>query len=313
MGKKISVVIPVYNEEKNVSLISQELVSVFSSLSYEYEIIFVNDGSRDNSLLEILRLGEADGRIKGLDFSRNFGKEPALSAGCHVASGDAVITMDADLQHPASLIPELLKEWEDGAEVVYTVRKKNEGASLMKKLTSSAYYWLFNKITSITTEPRSTDFRLLDKKVIEVFRKFPERERMFRGMVDWMGYRRARVEFVAQERKYGKAGYSYAKLFGLAINSFTSFSLLPLKIAGYLGLIITTFSGLLLIVMFVSQFFKDWWVFTPLAILATINIFLVGMVLISLGFVALYIARIHSEVINRPLYIVREMVNFRND
>ncbi len=310
MSKKISVVIPVYNEEKNVSLVSQEVAAVFSSLPYEYEIIFVNDGSRDNSLLEILRLGEADSRIKGLDFSRNFGKEPALSAGCHIASGDAVITMDADLQHPAELISELLKEWEKGAEVVYTVRKKNEGASLMKRLTSSAYYWLFNKITSVTTEPRSTDFRLLDKKVIEVFRKFPERERMFRGMVDWMGYKRSRVEFVARERKYGQAGYSYAKLFGLAINSFTSFSLLPLKIAGYLGVVITACSGLLLIVMFAAQFFKDWWVFTPLSILATINIFLVGIVLVSLGFVALYIARIHSEVINRPLYIVREKVNF---
>ncbi|MBP9697590.1 MAG: glycosyltransferase family 2 protein [Candidatus Moranbacteria bacterium] len=310
MSKKISVVIPVYNEEKNVSLVSQEVAAVFSSLPYEYEIIFVNDGSRDNSLLEILRLGEADSRIKGLDFSRNFGKEPALSAGCHIASGDAVITMDADLQHPAELISELLKEWEKGAEVVYTVRKKNEGASLMKRLTSSAYYWLFNKITSVTTEPRSTDFRLLDKKVIEVFRKFPERERMFRGMVDWMGYKRSRVEFVARERKYGQAGYSYAKLFGLAINSFTSFSLLPLKIAGYLGVVITACSGLLLIVMFAAQFFKDWLVFTPLSILATINIFLVGIVLVSLGFVALYIARIHSEVINRPLYIVREKVNF---
>lgn len=310
MSKKISVVIPVYNEEKNVSLVSQEVAAVFSSLPYEYEIIFVNDGSRDNSLLEILRLGEADSRIKGLDFSRNFGKEPALSAGCHIASGDAVITMDADLQHPAELISELLKEWEKGAEVVYTVRKKNEGASLMKRLTSSAYYWLFNKITSVTTEPRSTDFRLLDKKVIEVFRKFPERERMFRGMVDWMGYKRSRVEFVARERKYGQAGYSYAKLFGLAINSFTSFSLLPLKIAGYLGVVITTCSGFLLIAMFAAQFFKDWWVFTPLSILATINIFLVGIVLVSLGFVALYIARIHSEVINRPLYIVREKVNF---
>lgn len=310
MSKKISVVIPVYNEEKNVSLISQEIADVFASLPYEYEIIFVNDGSRDNSLLEILRLGEADPKIKGLDLSRNFGKEPALSAGCHAASGDAVITMDADLQHPASLIPELIAHWERGAEVVYTVRKKNEGASFMKRLTSAAYYWLFNKITSVTTEPRSTDFRLLDKKVIEVFRKFPERERMFRGMVDWMGYKRSRVEFVARERKHGKAGYSYAKLFGLAINSFTSFSLLPLKIAGYLGVVITACSGFLLIVMFASQFFKEWWVFTPLAILATINIFLVGIVLVSLGFVALYIARIHSEVINRPLYIVREKVNF---
>lgn len=310
MSNKISVVIPVYNEEKNISPVSQEVISVLSVLPYDYEIIFVNDGSRDNSLLEILRLGEKNPKIKGLDLSRNFGKEPALSAGCHIASGDAVITMDADLQHPASLIPELVAHWERGAEVVYTVRKKNEGASLTKRLTSSAYYWLFNKVTSVTTEPRSTDFRLLDKKVIEIFRNFPERERMFRGMVDWMGYKRSRVEFTARERKYGQAGYSYAKLFGLAINSFTSFSLLPLKIAGYLGLVITTCSGLLLTVMFVSKFFEDGWVFTPLSILATINIFLVGIVLISLGFVALYIARIHSEVINRPLYIVRQKVNF---
>lgn len=313
MSKKISVVIPVYNEEKNVPLITEEIAGVFAALPYEYEIIFVNDGSRDNSLLAILRLAEQRPNIKGIDFSRNFGKEPALSAGCHAASGDAVITMDADLQHPAALIPELISHWEKGAEVVYTVRKKNEGASFTKLATSSMYYWLFNKITSVTTEPRSTDFRLLDKKVIEVFRKFPERERMFRGMVDWMGYKRSRVEFVAQERKHGQAGYSYAKLFGLAINSFTSFSLLPLKIAGYLGVVITACSGLLLVVMFVAQFFKHWWVFTPLSILATINIFLVGIVLISLGFVALYIARIHSEVINRPLYIAREMVNFRND
>ncbi len=310
MSKKISVVIPVYNEEKNLPLISQEVGGVFSGTPYEYEIIFVNDGSSDNSLLEIIRLGENDSRIKGLDFSRNFGKEPALSAGCHLATGDAVITMDADMQHPASIIPELLSHWERGAEVVYTVRKKNEGASLMKKMTSGMYYWLFNKITSVTTEPRSTDFRLMDKKVMDVFRRFPERERMFRGMVDWMGYKRARVEFVARKRLHGEAGYSYVKLFHLALNSFTSFSLLPLKMAGYFGVMITTLSGTLLVVMFISEFFSQWWVFTPLAILATVNIFLVGIVLISLGFVALYIARIHNEVINRPLYIVREKVNF---
>ena len=283
------------------------MASVFSSLPYEYEIIFVNDGSRDNSFLEIFKLSRDDAHVKGLDFSRNFGKEPALSAGCHLASGDAVITMDADLQHPASLIPELLAHWEKGAEVVYTVRKKNEGASLMKKMTSSMYYWLFNKITSVTTEPRSTDFRLMDKKVMDVFRRFPERERMFRGMVDWMGYKRARVEFDARKRLHGEAAYSYAKLFRLALNSFTSFSMLPLKLAGYLGVIITTLSGVLLTVMVISEFFAGWWVFTPLAILATVNIFLVGIVLISLGFVALYIARIHNEVINRPLYIVREI------
>lgn len=306
----ISVVIPAYNEEKNLPLMAAEIERVFASLSYDYEIIFVNDGSTDNSLLEILRLTEKNPKIRSLDFSRNFGKEPATSAGCHVARGDAVITIDADLQHPTTLIPTFLDRWEQGAEVVYTVRKKTEGASIMKRLTSAVYYWLFNKISEVQTEPRSTDFRLMDKKVIEVFRQFPERERMFRGMIDWMGYHRVKVEFTAAERKHGTAAYSYRRLFRLAMNSFTSFSLLPLRFAGYFGVVITAFSGLLLIVMILSEFLDGWWAFTPLSVLATINIFLMGIVLISLGFIALYIARIHNEVINRPLYIVREKINF---
>jgi len=309
MLKMISVVIPVYNEEKNIPLIAKEIADVFSSLQREYEIIFVNDGSRDNSLLEILKLSREDSRVKGLDFSRNFGKEVATSAGCHVATGDAVITMDADLQHPPAMIPELIKHWEDGAEVVYTVRKKNEGASITKRLTSYLYYWIFNKVAEVQTDPRSTDFRLMDKKVIEVFRRFPERERMFRGMIDWMGYRRVRVEFVASERRYGTAVYSYQKLFRLAMNSFTSFSLLPLRFAGYIGVFIMLLSGLLLAGMLIVDWFFDPNMFTPIAILGVSNMFLIGIVLVSLGFIALYIARIHNEVINRPLYIVRERIN----
>lgn len=310
MSKTVSVVIPIFNEEKNIPLLYREVVSVFSSLPYEYELIFVNDGSTDNSFLTVHRLSQADKRVKGLDFSRNFGKECATSAGCHYASGDAIITMDADLQHPPELIVDLVKEWEGGAEVVYTVRKKNKGASFIKRIASSFYYWIFNKVASISTEPRSTDFRLMDKKVIDVFREFPERERMFRGMIDWMGYRRAKVEFNANRRVHGSAGYSYRKLIKLAMNSFTSFSLLPLKIAGYFGIIITTVSGALLMIMLLSRWFFDPSLFTSLAILATTNTFLIGIVLISLGFIALYIARIHSEVINRPLYIIRERINF---
>lgn len=309
MSKKISIVLPVCNEEKNIPLIYQELVDVFSSLSYDYEIIFVNDGSKDNSLLEILRLSKINPRVRGLDFSRNFGKEPATSAGCHIATGDAIVTIDADLQHPTKLIPELISHWEKGAEVVYTVRRKSEGASLTKRFTSYLYYWLFNKVSEVHTEPRSTDFRLMDKKVIEVFRKFPERERMFRGMIDWMGYKRVKVEFDAQERRFGSATYSYRKLFRLALNSFTSFSLLPLRLAGYLGVFITVSSGLLLLVMFIANWTLDTRLFTPIAILGTSNTFLIGIVLISLGLMTLYIARIHSEVINRPLYIVREEIN----
>lgn len=313
MSKKISIVIPVYNEERNIALVKRGIAGVFSPLPYEYEIIFVNDGSTDNSLLEILKLSREDSHVKGLDFSRNFGKEPATSAGCHVANGDAVITMDADLQHPPALITKFLELWEKGAEVVYTVRKENKGADWFKRISSKFFYFIFNKVSEVKTESGTTDFRLMDRKVIEVFRKFPERERMFRGMIDWMGYRREKVEFVAPERIHGNANYSYNKLFRLAINSFTSFSLLPLRLAGYVGIFITLVSGLLLMGMLITDWFFDPSTFTPIAILGVSNMFLIGIVLISLGFIALYIARIHNEVINRPLYIVREKVNIEGD
>lgn len=301
-----------YNEEKNIPLVADEIASVFSRLPFEYEIIFVNDGSRDASFAAITQLAREKSNIRGIDFSRNFGKETATSAGCHVAMGDAIVTMDADLQHPASFISEFIRHWQDGAEVVYTVRKKNEGASLTKRWTSALYYWIFNKVSEFQSEPRSTDFRLMDKKVIEAFRKFPERERMFRGMIDWMGYRRVKVEFSALERRHGRATYSYAKLLKLAINSFTSFSLLPLRFAGYLGVLIVTVSGILLTVMLTNRWFFNPDLFTPIAILATGNTFLIGIVLVSLGFIALYIARIHNEVIGRPLYIVRDAVNIQD-
>lgn len=307
--KRVSIVIPVFNEEKNIPLIFDEIKGVFSDIAYDFEIIFVNDGSSDNSLLEILRLSREDDRVKGLDFSRNFGKEPATSAGCHFATGDAVVTMDSDLQHPPELIPTFLGLWESGAEVVYTVRKENKGVGFAKDISSKLFYFIFNRVSEVPTESGTTDFRLMDRKVIDVFRNFPERERMFRGMIDWMGYRRAKVEFVARDRVNGKATYSYRKLFRLALNSLTSFSLLPLRMAGYLGIAIMLASGLMLSAMLVTRWFFDFGMFSPIAILAVGNIFLIGIVLVSLGFIALYIARIHGEVINRPLYIVRETVN----
>ena len=310
MGKLISIVIPVFNEEKNIPLVFAGVKKTLATRpEYACEVIFVNDGSRDNSLLEILKLSREDSRVKALDFSRNFGKEPATSAGCHVAEGDAVVTMDADLQHPPELILKFLELWENGAEVVYTVRKENKGAGWFKQLSSKLFYWIFNKVAEVKTESGTTDFRLMDKKVIDVFRTFPERERMFRGMIDWMGYKREKVEFVAPDRIHGSANYSYNRLFQLALTSFTSFSLLPLRLAGYIGIFIMAVSGLLLAGMLVTRWFIDPDMFTPIAILGVSNMFLIGIVLVSLGFIALYIARIHNEVINRPLYIVRERVN----
>lgn len=307
-SKLISIVIPIYNEEKNIPMVVSAIRKVFSGSEYGHEIIFVNDGSKDSSILELNKLSMQDKNIKVLDFSRNFGKEVATSAGCHFAKGDAVITMDGDLQHPPELILEFLKKWEGGAEVVYTVRQENQGASFVKNTTSKVYWWIFSKISSMEMEPHSTDFRLMDRKVIEVFKKFPERGRLFRGIVDWMGYKREKIEFIAPERKNGKATYAYRKLLHLAINSITAFSLMPLRLAGYLGVFITTVSFILLLVMLITEIFNTL-VFTIMAFIVVSNTLLIGIVLMCLGFIALYIARIHDEVVNRPLYIVRNKIN----
>lgn len=308
MPKKISVIIPVFNEEKNLDPLFAEISAVFANLNYAAEIIFINDGSTDKSVEILENIARNNEQVKVLDFSRNFGKEVATSAGCHFSRGDAVITMDADLQHPPQIISELIRKWEEGFEVVYTVRQENKGASLTKKITSSLYYWLFNKISSVNSEPHSTDFRLMDKKVIDEFKKFSERSRIFRGIIDWMGYKRARIEFTAPERNSGKISYSYRKLFALAINSITAFSLLPLRIAGYFGIFITIISSIVLLIIALSEIF-NFTVFSPITIIAVANTFLMGVVLICLGFIALYIARIHDESSGRPLYIIRNKIN----
>ncbi|PIR73436.1 MAG: glycosyltransferase [Candidatus Moranbacteria bacterium CG10_big_fil_rev_8_21_14_0_10_35_21] len=312
MNKKlISLVIPIYNEESNVPLLYKSLMNNLSKLNqYKFEIILINDGSQDKSLEIISKLIQEDQRVKLIDFSRNFGKEAATSAGCHLAKGNVVITMDADLQHPPELIQELIAKWREGHEVVYTVRKENQGASFTKKITSQIYWWIFNKISSVTSEPHSTDFRLMDRMVIETFKKLPERERLFRGLIDWMGYRRAKIYFTAPERHSGKVAYSYGKLFHLAINSITAFSLLPLRFAGYFGTFITVSSFLFFLSMLITRWFINPLLFTALAFVIVANTFLIGIVLISLGFIALYIARIHDEVIGRPLYIIRKKTNF---
>jgi dolichol-phosphate mannosyltransferase len=309
--KLISIVVPVYNEEKNIGDFYRESKKALSSYcsDFDFEFVFVDDGSRDASILELRQLANKNHEVRVIEFSRNFGKEVATSAGCHYAKGDAVVTMDADLQHPPELIRDFIDEWREGIEVVYTVRKENEGASFVKKLTSSMYWWIFNKISSYNSESRTTDFRLMDRRVIDEFNKFSERGRLFRGIIDWMGYKRKRIEFVAPERNNGNATYSYAKLFGLAINSLTAFSLMPLRLAGYFGIMITSISFLLLLFMLFNRFFGSDPIFTPIAYVIVANTLLIGIVLICLGFIALYIARIHDEVTNRPLYIIKDKYN----
>lgn len=315
MQKTISIIVPVHNEEKNIPLINAELLNVFAPLSlYDYEIIYINDGSKDNSQEVIDNLAQNDQRIKSIEFSRNFGKESATSAGLQYATGNAVIAIDADLQHPTSLIPDLIKKWEDGADVVIGIRTKNKGQSLFKRFCSHSYYKFINAISDTPIEQGATDFRLIDRKVVNEFNKFTEHERMTRGIIDWLGFKRDFIKFEANERINGEASYSFWKLTNLALSSSVSHSLFPLKIAGYLGLFITITSGIGGVVIFIENYiFNDiWgWSITGSAKLAVLMIFFIGIVLGCLGLVALYIGNIRNEVSGRPLFVVRSVKNIK--
>ncbi|WP_216235385.1 glycosyltransferase family 2 protein [Polynucleobacter wuianus] len=310
MPKKIAIVVPVYREAENLPALYQRLELVTAQLpEFTWEYIFVNDGSPDNSYEVLASLAATDSKIKVLDLSRNFGKEIALTAGVHESINcDAVICIDADLQHPPELIPRLVSAWGDGAEVVVTVRTSTDREPLVRRWGSTIFYWLINRVSSFEMIPKATDFRLYDKKVVLAFERATERERMFRGIMDWMGFRRVLIEFKADAREHGEAGYSYSKLWSLAINSITSFSLWPLRITGYLGVFITGSSTLMLLWMLGNYLLRSQILYTPLAIVVVANTLLIGVVLMAIGLVALYIGTIHTEVINRPLYLVREKI-----
>ena len=314
--KKVSIIIPVFNEEDNISKVHQALGNVLSIDGYEYEITFVDDGSTDNSIKELNDVAARDSRVKVVEFSRNFGKEMATTAGINSSTGDLAILIDADLQHPVGLIPDFIKKWEAGAEVVIGVREKNKGEGLIKKIGSAVFYKIVNAIGDTKIMPRATDYRLLDRKVIDEFNRFTERNRMTRGLIDWLGFKKDYIYFQANERQSGEAGYSMRKKFRLALSTFTSFSLVPLKIAGYLGVVITLVSAILgLFILIEDIILRDplGLGFSGTAMLAVMLLFLVGIILICLGFIALYIANIHGEVTNRPMYVIRRSVDGKNE
>jgi len=306
MPKVVSIIIPVHNEEKNIPLIKAEISDIFLSLSYDYEIIFVNDGSDDNSQIAIEDLIKTDKRIKNIEFSRNFGKEMAMTAGLNHSRGDCAIIIDADLQHPTEMIPVFIADWEKGNEVVVGIRKSSKSDTLIKTFGSNLFYKIMATISEVEMIPNSTDFRLIDRKVINVFNQCTERTRITRSLISWLGFKTSFIEFEARERANGKASYSTLKLIKLALSSFVAMSLFPLKIAGYLGIFITSTSGLLLLFILLEKLiFNDPWHFTWLAFLVVSILFLAGIILSCLGLIALYIGAILQDVSGRPLYVVR--------
>lgn len=310
MSKLISVIIPIYNEAINVSLIYNAVIAEFAKFGadFDYELIFIDDGSVDSSLSEIKGIADKDQKVKYIEFSRNFGKEVATTAGINNAKGNAAILIDADMQHPPRLIPEFVAKWQDGFDMVIGVRQQNSREGFIKKIGSMVFYSIMNIISETDMTARGTDYRLIDKKIINEFNRFTEHNRITRGLLDWLGFKKAYISFVADPRVNGVASYKKIKLMKLAVSTFISHSLFPLRLAGYLGVLIILFSGSLGFFIFVNKYIINdpfSFNFSGPAILAVINLFLIGIVLSCLGLISLYIGNIQNESLNRPLYVIR--------
>ena len=303
-----SVVVPLHNESAGLSMFHKDLLEVIHETAGDsYEIIYCDDGSNDGTAEMVQEWNKADPKVKLLKLSRNFGKESALSAGIAEASGQAILMLDGDGQHPVELIPKFIDDWNKGAKVVIGVRTNNKSDGAFKHFGSWLFYKVFNKLTGKKLLPGSTDFRLIDSSVQREFLKLKESDRLTRGLIDWLGFERSYINFEANERAQGNASYSRRKLMGLAANSFVSLTPVPLHIFGYVGLFITTSSLLLgLSVIFEQLLLGDplHWRFTGTAMIGILMLFLVGIVLISQGILSLYISHIHSQSKQRPLYVV---------
>ena len=309
---KIAIIVPAYNEEDNLRIFFKETNEIIQNLEdYTWEFIFIDDGSDDSTWRIIDEMSNFHKSVRGVRLSRNFGKELALTAGVLESTEelDAVILMDADLQHPPSAIPQLVQQWESGHQIV-TMQRKSIRYSMWRKIGSNFFYFMLNNFSKLNIQQKATDFRLLDQQVVKVIKDFPERNRFFRGIIDWVGFKKTSIIFDSPDRTGGKSTFSFNGLFNLAVNSFTSFSLMPLKVTGYLGVAVTAISGILFFYMVISHLVLGLTLFTKLAYFVVFNTLLFGIVLVALGLIAWYIGSIHTEVSSRPLYIVQDRVGF---
>ena len=308
---KISVVIPMYYEEEVAHLCYDKVCTVLKSLSdkYEYEIIFVNDGSKDKTLKILKDIANNDKCVKVISFSRNFGHQAAVTAGIKYITGDAIVIMDADLQDPPELIPDMLKLWEEGNEVIYGKRKTRKGESAFKILTAQMFYSFLNAMSEVEIPKNTGDFRLVDRKVIDVINSLPEHNKFLRGLFSWVGFEQKAFLYDRPERKLGTTKYPFKKMFKLASDGILSFSTKPMKIVGGLGIISILFSIAVLIYSLCS-YFGQWNNLTPgwTSIMVCITFF-AGVQLLSLWVLSEYISRIYDESKGRPEYIIKEKIN----
>ncbi len=302
---EISIVIPIHNEEDNIPALYDRLKQVVSELGLSYELVFVNDGSEDQSMVLIRELAARDKAVWFLDLSRNFGHQIAVTAGLDVSLGMAVVIIDADLQDPPEVIAELYKKYREGFEVVYAKRRSRKGESWLKRFTAKWFYRLMSRLTNIDIPLDTGDFRIIDRKVVEVLKRMPEQNKFLRGQISWAGFRQTAVEYDRDERKAGRTSYTYRKMIRFAIDGITSFSEVPLRFVFWSGMAVSGVTFLVILYSLFSFLFLDdyvrGWASTMVSIL-----FVGGIQLIGIGIIGEYLARIGANVRERPLYVVAE-------
>jgi dolichol-phosphate mannosyltransferase len=308
--KRISVIVPCYNEEEVLLTTHQRLTEVLEKLQgYEYELIYVNDGSRDKTLPMLRDIARTDRRVKLLSFSRNFGHQIAITAGLDYCSGHAAVVIDADLQDPPHLIADMVRSWEQGADVVYGKRRDREGETFFKLFTARLFYRFINRLADVDIPLDTGDFRLMNRKALNAFLKLRERHRFVRGMVAWVGFKQEALEYDREARFAGTTKYPFRKMMRLAFDAIMGFSNVPLRLASFVGFITSflAFAGILY-ALYAKLFTNETvagWTFLMIAIL-----FIGGITLVVLGIIGEYIGRIYSEIKQRPLYLIQEQMGF---
>ncbi|MBK9792501.1 MAG: glycosyltransferase family 2 protein [Sphingobacteriales bacterium] len=301
----ISVVIPVFNEESNLPVLYERLVNSVTAISNDYELIFVNDGSKDNSLNIIKELSLKNAQVKYIDFSKNFGHQLAVFAGLENAKGDTIVIIDADLQDPPELIKELYNKMKEGYDVVYAQREQRVGESWHKLMTAKLFYRFINRLSEVSIPLDTGDFRIISKKINDIIVSMPERNKFLRGQIAWAGFNQTFVSYNREERYAGKTNYSYSKMFSFAFDGITAFSNLPLRLATYLGFAVSLISFFFILYTLYQKYFKHDVVQGWSSLMVSI-LFIGGVQLICLGIIGEYLGRIMDNVKQRPLYIVRE-------
>jgi glycosyltransferase involved in cell wall biosynthesis len=311
-GRRISIIAPCYNEESALQHFFARMQPVLDNLGMDYELVFVNDGSRDSTLAQLLTYQQRDQRIKILDFARNFGKEVGLSAGLDAATGDVVVPIDVDLQDPPELIADFVAAWEQGADIAYGVRADRSSDTALKRFTAQAFYRAFNSVSDVSLPYNAGDYRLLDRSVVEVLKQLPERNRFMKGLFTWVGFQQVPIPYVRAERVAGSSSWRYWKLWNFALDGITSFSTAPIRIWTYVGITSAALAVLYALVVIVRTILlgRDVAGYASLMVVLLMSF---GLQMVAVGVLGEYVSRIYQEVKGRPLYIIKRRYGFAEE